>query len=157
MQCMQATIGARAAGPRPAFAARARLAPSQPRIVRARAGAEQAVETAVEAPHKVREIDPDTFYELTANSDLPVLVDFFTQWCGPCKMIAPQIETWAGEFEGKMLMTKIDCGAYDKKFAIEQGIKALPTFHCWHKGVKVGEMTGANVAKLRAFIETHAL
>jgi thioredoxin-like negative regulator of GroEL len=63
----------------------------------------------------------------------------------------------AGEYDGRILMTKIDCGAHDKKFAIAQGIKALPTFQCWHKGVKVGEITGANLNKLRAFIDSHAL
>ncbi|KAI8463260.1 MAG: thioredoxin-like protein [Monoraphidium minutum] len=105
----------------------------------------------------VKEIDPATFYDLTENSDVPVLVDYFTQWCGPCKMIAPQVELLAGEFKGRMLMTKIDCGAHDKKFAIDQGIKALPTFRIFHKGQQIGECTGSKVDKLRAIIEEHAL
>lgn len=107
--------------------------------------------------HKVREIDPVTFDDLTVNHDTPVLIDYFTQWCGPCKVIAPQIEALAGEFEGRMLLTKIDCGAHDKKFAIRQGIKALPTFHVYFRGEKLGEVTGAKMDKIRALIEAHAL
>lgn len=46
----------------------------------------------------------------------------------PEQMIAPQIEAMAAEYEGRMIMTKIDCGAYEKSFAQRNGIKALPTF-----------------------------
>lgn len=57
-------------------------------------------------------------------------------------MMAPHMEQLASEFEGKMLVAKVDCGFHDKKFAIAQGIKALPTFHIYHRGVKLGEITG---------------
>lgn len=117
----------------------------------------RAADAAVSTTSLVREIDPETFRDLTQNSEVPVLVDFFTQWCGPCKMIAPQLEAMAAEFKGRIVMTKIDCGAYEKRFAADQNIKALPTFHVWHRGVKIGETTGANVNKLRAFVEQHAL
>ena len=62
----------------------------------------------------------------------------------------------AAEVEGKLKVVKIDCGAYDKKFAVGLGIKALPTFHVWFRGEKVGEMTGANEARLREFVQKHA-
>ena len=67
------------------------------------------------------------------------------------------MEVLAGEFEGRMLLTKIDCGAHDKRFAISQNIKALPTFHVWHKGELLGAITGSRLDKVRALIEAHAL
>ena len=54
------------------------------------------------------EITDSTFLEEVVNSDIPVVVDFWAEWCGPCKMIAPIVEELAGEYEGKVKFAKMD-------------------------------------------------
>ena len=54
------------------------------------------------------EITDATFEEEVVKSDTPVVVDFWAEWCGPCKMIAPLVEELAGEYEGKVKFTKLD-------------------------------------------------
>ena len=54
------------------------------------------------------EITEQSFKEEVLDSDIPVLVDFWAEWCGPCKMIAPVVEELATEFDGKMSFAKVD-------------------------------------------------
>ncbi len=60
------------------------------------------------------------------NSDLPVVVDFWATWCGPCKMIAPELEAFAKENEGKIKVAKINIDDYTP-IALKYGIEVIPT------------------------------
>jgi len=86
-----------------------------------------------------------------------LVVDVFTTWCGPCKMIAPELEAMAAEFGGKTIISKIDCTSNpdNKKWAMAHNVKALPTFILFKDGKRVGDMTGAKAANLRKLIESH--
>ena len=53
-------------------------------------------------------VNENDFHEIVENSDIPVLVDFWAEWCGPCKMIAPTIDQLAEEYDGKVLFAKVD-------------------------------------------------
>ena len=67
-----------------------------------------------------------SFDETVHNSEMPVLVDFWAPWCGPCKMLAPIIEQIAGEFAGKAKICKLNTDEA-RESAIEFGIQAIPT------------------------------
>ena len=69
---------------------------------------------------------------LVADSEVPVMVDFFAEWCGPCKMLSPVLESMAPEYEGKMKIIKVDIDA-SPEFAQENGVVSVPTL-VFYKG-----------------------
>lgn len=81
----------------------------------------------------VIELTDATFDKTVNNSDMPVLVDFWAPWCGPCKMIAPIIEEVAGEYEGKAMVCKLDTDEA-RDSAMEFGISAIPTIILFKDG-----------------------
>ncbi len=83
------------------------------------------------------EFTDDNFDEEVLRSDLPVLVDFFAEWCGPCKMLAPIIDELAGEYEGKVKIGKLDIDA-NPKTAEKYGVQSIPTLILF-KGKEAGD------------------
>ena len=75
----------------------------------------------------------DAIFDETVNTDVPVLVDFWAPWCGPCKMIAPVIAEIADEYEGKAKICKLDTDA-SRDSAMEFGISAIPTIILFKDG-----------------------
>lgn len=71
-------------------------------------------------------VNVDNFVEEVVNSEVPVIVDFFAPWCGPCKAIAPILEQIANEYEGKLKIVKLDTDE-SSELATEYGIRSLPT------------------------------
>lgn len=109
-----------------------------------------------ETQGRVSEITSAEFSEYLANHNGRItVVDFYTTWCGPCKMIAPVVEAMAEEFAGSVRFAKINLVSSERKFAIDMGVKALPTFHVYMDGQKCAEMVGANPNKLKALVEEH--
>jgi thioredoxin 1 len=85
---------------------------------------------------------PKSFEELINNSTLPVLVDFYADWCGPCKMMSPVIAQLAKEYKGQFITVKVDT---DKRPAVsgKYGIKSIPTIMLFHKGQELMRLQGA--------------
>lgn len=93
----------------------------------------------------VVEISDSTFDEDVLKSDVPVLVDFWAPWCGPCRAIAPVIEELSGEYSGKLKVAK--CNVDDNpKTPSRYGIRAIPTLIIFKGGNVSEQITGA-VAK----------
>ncbi len=85
---------------------------------------------------------PKSFHELIQTSDIPVVVDFWAAWCGPCKTVSPALESIAKEFKGKLLVIKINV---DNKphIAAQYQIQSIPTIMMFHKGTQKMRLVGA--------------
>lgn len=82
------------------------------------------------------------FQDEVIKSDVPVLVDFYADWCGPCKMIAPIVEQLAGEFEGKVKIGKLDVDASGAT-AQSYRVMSIPTLLIFKNGEVVDTIVGA--------------
>ncbi len=90
-------------------------------------------------PQAVTDAD---FTEEVLNSDLPVLVDFWADWCGPCKMVAPVVEELAGDYDGRLKVMKVDVDA-SPLTAGTYGIRSIPTLLIFKDGKPVQQVVGA--------------
>ena len=86
-------------------------------------------------------ITSENFEKEVLNSELPVLVDFWASWCGPCKMMAPIVEEIAKELEGKAKVCKINVDE-EQNLAIKYGIMSIPTFLVFKEGKVISTKIG---------------
>lgn len=82
------------------------------------------------------------FKQEVLESDLPVLVDFWAAWCGPCKTISPLIDELAKEYAGKLKIGKLDVDT-NSKIATEYGVMSIPTIIFFKKGKVINQLVGA--------------
>ncbi len=87
-------------------------------------------------------VTDDNFTQEVLESSLPVLVDFWATWCGPCRMVAPIVEELAGQYEGKAKICKMDVDAAQKT-ASEFGIRSIPTLLIFKEGKVADQLIGA--------------
>ncbi|OUT97176.1 MAG: thioredoxin [Flammeovirgaceae bacterium TMED32] len=84
----------------------------------------------------------DSNFEEIINSEKPVLVDFWAEWCGPCKMIGPLVEELANEFDGKAIIGKVDVDT-NPEVSAKFGIRSIPTLLVFKGGEIVDKQVGA--------------
>lgn len=82
------------------------------------------------------------FEKVVLQADLPVIVDFWAPWCGPCRMVAPVLDKFAKEYSGKLLVTKVNTDE-NSDWASRYGVQGIPTMLFVHKGKIAHRQVGA--------------
>lgn len=97
---------------------------------------------AEEISENVIKATSENWDEAVMKSKLPVLVDFWAEWCGPCRMVGPVIEELAKEYKGKMLFAKLNVDE-NQPIAMRYGVMSIPTLGFFNKGEPVDGVVGA--------------
>jgi thioredoxin 1 len=103
----------------------------------------------------IHHISDDSFQEEVLDSELPVLVDYWAEWCGPCKMIAPILDEVAQEYSGKLKIAKLNID--DNQLTPQKfGIRGIPTLMLFKGGNAEATKVGAlSKSQLTAFIDSN--
>ena len=97
----------------------------------------------------------DTFESDVLTSEIPVLVDFWAEWCGPCKAIAPILEEISGDYDDRLKIVKLDVDS-NQKIPPQFGIRSIPTLILFKNGVVEAQHVGATSKRLlKEFLDTN--
>ncbi len=103
----------------------------------------------------IKHVSEASFEADVLKSERPVLVDFWAEWCGPCKAIAPILEEIAAEYDGKITVAKVDVDA-NQGISVKFGIRGIPTLILFKNGVSAAQKVGAvSKGQLTAFIDSN--
>ena len=91
---------------------------------------------------KTIELTDSNFDEEISSREVPILVDYWAEWCGPCKMVGPILEELANDFEGKLVVGKVDVDT-NKDSAAKQKVMSIPTLVLFKNGQPVDQRVGA--------------
>lgn len=103
----------------------------------------------------IQNVSDSSFEAEVLGSDVPVLVDYWAEWCGPCKVIAPVLEEIASEYDGKMKVCKLDIDE-NEETPPKYGIRGIPTLMLFKNGAVEATKVGAlSKSQLTAFLDSN--
>jgi thioredoxin 1 len=94
------------------------------------------------ASDKIVTVGTDNFQDEVLGSETPVLVDFWAEWCGPCRMVAPTLDQIAGEREGRVRIAKLNVD-HNQALAVQYQVSSIPTFILFKGGQVADRLMGA--------------
>ncbi|MDC2964055.1 thioredoxin TrxA [Gammaproteobacteria bacterium] len=104
---------------------------------------------------EIQHVSDDSFEEEVLSSKTPVLVDYWAEWCGPCKVIAPVLEEIAKEYDGKMKVCKLDIDA-NEATPPKYGIRGIPTLMLFKDGnVEATKVGALSKSQLTEFLDSN--
>ena len=103
----------------------------------------------------IQHVSDESFDSDVLDSDVPVLVDYWAEWCGPCKVIAPVLEEIASEYDGKIKVCKLDIDA-NETTPPKYGIRGIPTLMLFKNGnVEATKVGALSKSQLTAFLDSN--
>ena len=107
------------------------------------------------AADPIKHVSDDSFETEVLKADKPVLVDYWAEWCGPCKMIAPILDEVSKDYDGKLRVAKMNVDE-NRDVPAKYGIRGIPTLMLFKDGQLAATKVGAlSKAQLTAFIDSH--
>jgi thioredoxin 1 len=106
---------------------------------------------------RLKSVTDQTFEAEVLKSSLPVLVDYFADWCGPCKMVSPIVEDSATRYEGQLEVAKLDIDS-NPRTPSRYNVRSIPTLMFFRDGVPIATHVGSlSKSQLEAFIDKHVV
>ncbi len=103
----------------------------------------------------IKQVSESSFDQDVLKSDVPVLVDYWAEWCGPCRMIAPILEDVSRDYEGRVQVAKVNVDD-NQSIAQRFSVRGIPTLMLFRNGAVIGTSVGAlSKSQLTLFLDSH--